>query len=271
MVNFGVGNSRGVLHRLGPNGRFHHARIAPGADLAPFVQHFWTVRWDLEGHPPQLQETLPHPNVYMIFERGYTGIHGIASGKFSRMMEGRGFVFGVKFRCGGFYPFFRKSVSELTDTSIPMRDVFGAEADALEPAIFACADEYEMIDLAAPFLRARLPAPDPEVDRIADIVAGIAEDRSITKVDDLIAHHGLSKRALQRLFNQYVGIGPKWVINRYRLHEAVEQLADGDTVDWAALALDLGYFDQAHFIRDFKKLVGRSPADYARSVRMPSA
>ena len=71
-------------------------------------------------------------------------------------------------------------------------------------------------------------------------------------------------RALQRLFREYVGVSPKWVINRYRLHEALEQIAAGGAIDWSALALDLGYFDQAHFIRDFRRLVGVSPGAYAR-------
>ena len=55
---------------------------------------------------------------------------------------------------------------------------------------------------------------------------------------------------------------PKWVLQRIRLHEAAERMADGEG-DWASLALDLGYFDQAHFIKAFKAVVGRSPADYA--------
>ena len=58
-------------------------------------------------------------------------------------------------------------------------------------------------------------------------------------------------------------MSPKWVIQRYRLHEAVEQLERGAEVDLAELALQLGYFDQAHFIRDFKALVGRPPGAYA--------
>jgi AraC-like DNA-binding protein len=56
------------------------------------------------------------------------------------------------------------------------------------------------------------------------------------------------------------------VINRYRLHEALERLAQGGNVEWARLALDLGYFDQAHFIRDFKALVGRTPGEYLRQA-----
>jgi len=74
----------------------------------------------------------------------------------------------------------------------------------------------------------------------------------------------LSKRTLQRLFQQYVGVSPKWVIKRYRLHEAVERLAAGNEVDWTRLDLDLEYFDQAHFIKDFKAIIGKTPSEYTK-------
>jgi AraC-like DNA-binding protein len=77
----------------------------------------------------------------------------------------------------------------------------------------------------------------------------------------------LNKRTLQRLFARYVGVSPKWVIQRYRLHEAAERLAAGELIHQAELALDLGYSDQAHFVRDFKSIVGVSPAAYARAAR----
>ena len=98
-----------------------------------------------------------------------------------------------------------------------------------------------------------------EVNRIMDLILA---DREITKVEDLVRHSGVGKRTLQRLFSEYVGVSPKWVINRYRLHEALERVAAGESVDWTSLAQDLGYFDQAHFIRDFKKLVGKTPTEY---------
>ena len=124
-----------------------------------------------------------------------------------------------------------------------------------------------MIGIVRAFLLARLPAADPQVDRVAALVAEIDADRSLVRADALAARHGMSLRALQRLFDDYVGVGPKWVINRCRLHEAVDRLADGAAVDWTALALDLGYFDQAHFIRDFRTLVGRTPGEFARDLR----
>jgi AraC-like DNA-binding protein len=90
------------------------------------------------------------------------------------------------------------------------------------------------------------------------------DETTILKVDNLIERFNYSKRTLQRLFRQYVGVSPKWIIQRYRLHEAAEQIASGQAENWPALAVDLGYFDQAHFIRDFKAIVGQSPAEYAR-------
>jgi AraC-like DNA-binding protein len=116
------------------------------------------------------------------------------------------------------------------------------------------------------FLRARLPERDQTIVTINQIVDAIIGDRAITKVDNLVHQFNLSKRTLQRLFSQYVGVSPKWVIKRYRLQEAADQLADGTAVDWPKMALDLGYFDQAHFIKDFKMLVGRTPGEYARSL-----
>ena len=84
------------------------------------------------------------------------------------------------------------------------------------------------------------------------------------RVSDAAREHGLSTRALQRLFSRYIGAGPKWVLQRYRLHEAAERIAAGDRGDWAQVAAELGYADQADFIRDFRALVGCSLATHAK-------
>jgi AraC-like DNA-binding protein len=70
-------------------------------------------------------------------------------------------------------------------------------------------------------------------------------------------------RTLQRLFRRYVGVGPKWVLRRYRLHDGADLLARGEAAELADLALALGYFDQAHFSREFKDQIGLTPAEYA--------
>jgi AraC-like DNA-binding protein len=134
-------------------------------------------------------------------------------------------------------------------------------------AILTGGDMTLMVKHAEDFLRTHLPDCDPNVAIVNQIIDGIIEDRNMTKVNDMLKQinlHRLSKRSIQRLFSQYVGVSPKWVIQRTRLHEAAEQLATGNTVNWTQLAFDLGYFDQAHFIKDFKALVGKTPAEYAR-------
>ena len=122
-------------------------------------------------------------------------------------------------------------------------------------------------EAAAEFLRRQNAPADENVVLLNAMMADIVADRAITRVADVVERYALSERRLQRLFSEYVGIGPKWVIQRYRLIEAVERLTEGAELDSAALAQELGYFDQAHFIRDFRGIVGRPPADYARSVR----
>lgn len=261
-----VGNARGVLRVEAGPGAFQHLRIAPSEALSDVVEHFWFVRWDLADHPPQTRETLPHPNVHLVIERGLSGIFGVHTARFTRVLKGRGCALGVKFRAGGFRPFLGRPVSTITEGSLSLQDVFGHDADSLEDDVLAADDGNAMMAVAAGFLSDRTRAADPRVSVAAEIVAEIAADRSLLRVETLVDRHRVGKRALQRLFNDYVGVSPKWVINRYRLHEAVERLAGGGDVDWTGLALSLGYFDQAHFIRDFRTLVGRTPGDYVRGV-----
>lgn len=259
-----VGKARGVLrHAPGP-GAFHHARIAPAPALAAVVQHFWIVRWDLEGLPPQVRETLPHPNVHLVFEPGGARVQGVHSGRFTRTLEGRGGVFGVKFRPGGFRAYLGQPVSALRNASLPIEKVWGAEGSALQADMLGLSADEAQVACAERFFLARLPAPDADAELAGAIVDAIAADLRITRVEQLSERWGIGLRSLQRLFGDYVGVAPKWAINRYRLHEALERLAAGGDVDWAQLALDLDYFDQAHFIRDFKALVGRPPAGYVR-------
>ncbi|MBD8873075.1 helix-turn-helix domain-containing protein [Rhodanobacter sp. DHB23] len=255
---------RGVLHTRFDEGVLEHARQAPAPLLADFVEHYWCVRWDLRGRPPQLQETLPHPNVHLIVEHGEARLWGVHGGRYRRMLEGRETVFGVKFAAGGFHAFLRSPVAALANRSRPAREVFGAGIDAIAPAIPACPDIAAMVARVEPLLRATAPAHDPLAAQARALVAQVAGDRELLRAEQLAERAGMGLRALQRLFRDYVGASPKWVIARYRLHEAVAQLQAGREQAWAELALALGYYDQAHFIRDFRRLVGCAPADYAR-------
>jgi AraC-like DNA-binding protein len=259
---------RGILKtRTAGPGRYRHERYHPSPDLDPYVEHYWLVEWDLRGLGPERVETLPHPSVHLIFQGGdKSRITGVMRAKFSRLLEGKGGICAVKFRPGGFYPFVGVPVSRFSDTTVSLHEVFGAEGDAVAGAVLAERTDATRIAIIEGFLRARRPDPDKNVARVAEIVYTVAKDRRILKVEDLVDRYGSSKRTLERLFATYVGVTPKWVIQRYRLHEAAEQLAAGGSVRQSRLALDLGYSDQAHFIRDFKAIVGLSPAAYSKAA-----
>ena len=262
---------RGVLRSPDAVGKFRHARIAPSEALRPWVQHFWSVHWDLRDAKPIAPETLPHTNVQLVFESAGADVCGVSTARFTTRLEGQGSVFGVKFRPGAFRPILGKSVSTLRDRTVPIGAVFGADGRALEREVRGVDSDADKAALVETFLRGRSDAADSQIERVGRIVDEIADNRELVRVEQLVDRWGIGRRPLQLLFNEYVGVGPKWVIGRYRLHEALERLHEGRTLNYAQLATDLGYFDQAHFIRDFRKLVGCAPAAYARrsSVRNP--
>ncbi len=259
-----AGKPRGLLNPKTGQQKFKLSLHVPASDLRFFVAHYWVVSWDLREQEPYLSENLSHPTVHLVFEKNNTKVFGVVTGRFRQLLQDQGQVFGVKFRPGAFYPFVKQPVSGFTDRTVDAAGVFGPECLALEDELLSIEDEGKMVETAEAFLRERLPERDPNVEAINEVVDTIIADGTILKVDDVVEQLDLNKRGLQRLFSQYVGVSPKWVIMRYRLHEAAEMLAQGEVGDWAALALDLGYFDQAHFIKDFKSIVGQTPAEYAR-------
>jgi AraC-like DNA-binding protein len=254
----------GVLRHSPPPGAYRHARYAPPGPLADWVQHFWVESWDLRGAAPQIRDVLPHPCVHLAFARGRTRIYGVQLGHFVRELKGADCVFGVKFRPGAFYPFLGKPVASIANMSFPAQQLFGEIADT-EEELLASSDVDGMVEVASRFLLAQLPPRDSLVERACGAVEAIANDPNLTRVESLLALCGMRDRTLQRLFRRYVGASPRWVIKRYRLYEALEQLDHGGRANLASLAQDLGYYDQAHFINDFKKLIGRSPAQYAKA------
>jgi AraC-like DNA-binding protein len=258
--------SRGILNVRNPETVCGLSRYRPSADLRPFVEHYWIVRWDLRE--PRIAETLPHPSVHLVLESPKRAkIWGVMRAKFSRVLKGRGRVVGTKFRPGGFRPFAKQPISAFTDRQLSLREVFGNRSQGLVAQVLGQSDDVASIAMVESFLRGVRASPDERMELAGRVTTRITDDRSITTVEQLVGEFQMSLRQLQRLFNEYVGVSPKWVIQRYRLHDAAERIAAGTDIKWADLSSDLGYADQAHFIRDFRRLVGRSPAEYARSVR----
>jgi AraC-like DNA-binding protein len=250
---------RGVLSPSSEAEGISHQRFAPSAELLPFVAHFWTVRWDLPDGKSFLAETLPHPCVHLLFERGRAQVAGLSTRLFRRRLRGQGRVFGVKFRPAAFHPFVGTPLSRLRNRPQSLASAFGARSHRWKAAILAEPDVGRCVQLAEAFLRERLPKMPARTAALRDLVERLAADQSMTSVEQAAALAGLDVRSLQRRFSVSVGMSPKWVISRYRLHEAAEQLSCSHPPDLASLALRLGYFDQPHFIRSFKAITGRPP------------
>lgn len=252
-------DTRGILRPSAVGTMFTLERRLPPPDLAAIIDNHWLVAWDRRGEPAYESAVLPHPSVHLVVEPHGAFVYGVPRRRFVRRLQETGWAIGTKFVPGGFAPFAAAPVSELTDRVVPVVDLFGPEARALEDAI----DTDAVLQVLYGRLRARLPVePDPRIALVRQLVADIRAAPPDGSVADLAARHHVSVRTVQRLFSQYVGIGPKWVMQRYRLHDAVEQLDRRRRHDWTRFALDLGYYDHAHFLRDFRSLVGLTPAAY---------
>ncbi|MFE2879011.1 DUF6597 domain-containing transcriptional factor [Streptomyces roseus] len=254
---------RGVLHPGQAQAVLSLSRHEPSLELARFVEFYWLVRWDRRGQRAHEQKVLAHPNVHLVFEDPGAHVYGVDRSLFVRRLEGAGHVLGVKFRPGGFRPFIGRPVTELADRVVPAAEMFGRDVHRINEAVLHGSDDPALTSHVESFLLARLPEPDPIAEEVAAMVEHVTADSGLRRVDQLAEECGVTVRRLQRLFYEYVGASPKWVLRRARLHEAAQRADRGTNIDWAALAAGLGYADQAHFTRDFTAAVGTSPARYA--------
>jgi AraC-like DNA-binding protein len=238
----------------------------PAAGTARYVEYYWNPRWDLRGRPDHVQDVLAHPNVHLVLEEAGPLVYGVQRALYRRVLHGRGQALGVRFRPGAFRPFAGRAVADLVDRSVPAADFFGPGVTRLGREVLAMDDLDAMAAAVDAFLLDRLPArEDPQVAEVAALVERITAGAGTWRVDALAGELGVPVRRLQRLFAEYVGASPKFVLRRARLHEAAARADEGAPVDWPALAADLGYADQAHFVRDFTAATGTPPTRYAGS------
>lgn len=259
--------TRGVVNPAAGEKIFRLERYLPDADLVPFIEHFWLVAWTLPDGVVHVQRTLPSPCIHVVFDAGRTAVFGVMTGAFEYTLRGTGRVLGLRFRPGAFRGFLRQPVQTATNRQLPLSAVFDCNDSEAEQRVLGAPDDAGMVAAASAIIRTVLPPVDPMTERIGAILHAIEHNADITQVQQLAERVDISVRKLQMLFKDYVGATPKWVIRRNRLLDASDLLAKGSEVDLAALAQQLGYYDQSHFTTDFEKLVGKPPADYRRSCK----
>ncbi|MEU1323337.1 DUF6597 domain-containing transcriptional factor [Streptomyces microflavus] len=263
-------DTRGIVDAPDLFTRVRFRRREPAPALRPYLEHYWLIDWDLDQ--PYAAHVVPHPSVNLVLQRyeagesareraGYAEVAGIGLGLFTQKLTGRGRVCGVQFRPGGFRPFAPEhALSDLTGRRIDAAEVLRTPPPV--GAVLDPDDEDARVRALDACLLALEPRPDPQATLAMELVDRVRTDRSVRRVGQLARSAGLSPRTLQRLFSAYVGVGPKWVILRYRIHEALERAESEPAVDWARLAADLGYSDQAHLVRDFTATVGVPPTAF---------
>ncbi|MEY9993355.1 AraC-like DNA-binding protein [Streptomyces sp. V4I8] len=266
-------DTRGIVDPAALLNRVRFRRHEPAGPLRRYVEWYWLIDWDLPA--PYASHIVPHPAVNLTFQweedegPPYAEVTGVALGLYTRKLTGRGRVCGVKFRPGGFRPYAPEApVSRWTGRALPAEEVFPQATGDTAHAIVTPADDRARVAALDAFLHALPRTPDPQADLAMDLVQRVRADRTVRRVGDFARAEGLSVRALQRLFSTYVGVSPKWVILRYRIHEALNHADTHTDIDWATLAADLGYADQAHLVRDFTATVGVPPTAYAAEAQV---
>ena len=283
-ADHGAIEAKGVLRKEVGEQAFRLALFAPHPELQPWVEYYWAVDWDLGGQT-FVQTVITNPTIDLSFEDDLAtngpGLCVVATGvaprSYKRVLRGRAEAFAVHFRPGMFRPWWGSSVAALTGVAERLgHGVSPWATDALQvlPALMA-APNPERVGMMDALLLAHRPAHDVIGEGIREVVQAARDDRTLWDTAVLAQRRGFSLRTNQRQFLDYVGVGPKWIIQRYRVQAAIdaldaERLGSIQRVDLTRLALDLGYYDLAHFSRDFRAVTGDSPDRYRRVASVPS-
>lgn len=254
--------------RLDPAGFDRHVAFhtyAPPADLSLFIEHFWTISWEAGTTDFASEEVMHRPYVDVFISAEYSGIQGTFRGKRTYDTSGSGRIIGIRFRPGAFHAFWGGALVDLQDKIIDIEEAFPKMDSAFIARLLAFEDEIIVKELIK-LIRSYHPQLDTNIELINKIIAAVENDESLQTVKAVAKASGRSDRWLQQLFQDYVGIGLKWLLQRHKLLTAAEQIRQNDQPNWADIAYDFGYSSQQHFITDFKKVLGKTPLQYKKEL-----
>lgn len=279
----GTGRPAGVLWPTRGQDVYEVGREDLPAPLDEVASHYWWVRWRHGQARPFRSQVLGHPVAHLTVEDAEGGrmhglgmpaalVHGLVTRVFAVDLPAAGRVAGIAFRPGGLAALSGLDMRALTDRVVPAQEVLGASVRATARSVLGEPEEQSRRDALAGCLRELLA---PVLERVRDDDAYATVLRAVelmrareqTTLTGVAERLHVSPRTLQRMFGQYVGASPLWVLRRYRLQDAATAIDAGQGEDLAALAADLGFADQAHLSRAFTTLIGVPPSAYRRQGR----
>ena len=243
-------------------------RFAPSPALADVVRRYWLPVWSLPPGRTTVQRVLQYPVCLVVVSADYAHVVGPTTGLSTRELAGEGWAAGAMLQpaagamlLGG--PVVADTMHELTSVATLDGEALVAEVHAaLAPAPSEVARQQRAVAALEAALAGLGPVDEEGLllNAIVDYVEGDAQVRRVGQICDKFA---ISERSLQRLAARRIGLRPKWLIQRRRLHEAAERLRESGSVDLARVASDLGYADQAHLGRDWRRVTGMTPGAFA--------
>jgi AraC-like DNA-binding protein len=261
-----------------------YRRRKPAAPLAGFIEVLWY--WEGTARPHEFERLLPDGSTELILNLGEDQVRvydrrdlrrferldgatlvGPHSQFFVIDTAEQDRVMGVHFRPGGSFPFLPLPLDELHDLHISLSDVWGGFARELRERLLAAKTVEGRFDLLEAGLLERVAKPLERHRAVAHALGEFLSGGART-IADVTDATGLSARRFIEVFKQQVGMPPKQFCRVRRFQRVIRGLAVGGAIDWAGVAAESGYFDQAHLIHDFRAIAGISPGEYA-GLRTP--
>lgn len=256
--------------------------VDPG--LHDFVKCFWTLEAPAEASPEK-QRIVPDGCMEMIFHYGdryrqYTAegnailqpacfVFGQITTTLDIMPTGASGIFAARFFPEGFTPLATISLQAMENRAVPLEMLFGTAGLALGQQVLQAASTEERIKITETFLQERLSDPGA-IDRIVrSSVSLMLNDNGQLSVAALSKQMNINRRQLERRFASVIGLSPKQLAKIIRLQATLRMLLNKQCTSLTELAYEGAYYDQAHFIKDFKEFTGMSPRKfYAGHLKM---
>lgn len=264
----------------------NYQTFEPNSDLTTLIKCYWTLESQKEKKP-QRQTIVPDGCIEMIFHYGDLYKQYTKNGNF--IIQPKCFVFGqltqpleieptgetgifaVRFHPNGFLPFTTIPIKEMENTAVSLEKLFGKDGQGIEKKIINAISTSDRINLIEIFLLTRLTDAET-VDRIVkSTVETIMTANGQLSVNELSEQLNMNRRQLVRKFSSAIGLSPKQLSKTIRLQATLKMLLNKKFTSLTALAYENEYYDQAHFIRDFKELTGYTPKEfYGNNLKMSS-